>query len=62
MREKPCDGFCTPPLPTYLIIKFDSIFYFIRFERILEMIKAGRVSIKLVEANNIAEKIVKLKA
>jgi len=31
MRKKPCDGFCTPPLPAYLVVKFDKKFYFIEY-------------------------------
>lgn len=33
-RKKPCDGLCTPPLPAYLVIKFDTKFYFIEYENI----------------------------
>lgn len=59
-RPKPCDGFSTPPLPSYLIIKFPDAFYFIRFKDILMMKENGRVSITFDESKKIAEKIIRL--
>jgi hypothetical protein len=58
-RKKPCDGFCTPPLPAYLVIKFDTVFCFIHYEDIQEMRASGRKSITQPEAMKIAQKIVR---
>lgn len=60
-RKKPCDGFCTPPLPAYLIIKWPDGFYLIRFILIEEMIKEGKVSIDKKTAEKISDKIIRLK-
>ncbi len=60
MREKPCDGFCSPPLPSYLIIKFNKEFHFIRFKKIMKMKNNGRISIKRIESEEIADKILKI--
>lgn len=49
-RKKPCDGFCTPPLPAYLVIKFKDKFYFIKYEYIAEMKAKGQKSINQEEA------------
>ena len=59
-RPKPIDGQNTPPLPSYVIIKFKNEFCFIRFERIVEMRDAGSISISHKQAVKIAEKIIKL--
>ena len=60
-RKKPCDGFSTPPLPSYLIIKWPDGFYFIRFKEILDMIKKGENKIAKDQAKKIAEKIIRIK-
>lgn len=60
MRQKPCDGFCTPPLPAYLIIKFGEEFHFVRFEKIISLRDSGRISIKKKESEEMADKIVKI--
>lgn len=60
-RPKPCDVFSIPPLPSYLVIKFKDEFVFIRFNKILELRDEGVISIKRSFANEIAEKIIKLK-
>lgn len=57
-RPKPCDSFCTPPLPSYLVIFFGPAFYFIRIGIIVKMREAGKLSITLEEAKKMAEKIV----
>lgn len=63
-RRKPCDGFCAPPLPAYLVIRFvggppgDDRFCFIRYEKIQEMRAAGKRSISRQEALDVAEKVV----
>jgi len=59
-RQKPCDGFSTNPLPSYLIIKFPDAFYFIRFRDIVMMKENGKASITLEEAKKRAEKIIRL--
>ena len=60
-RPKPCDGFSLPPLPAYLIIKFDDGFYFIRFKEIVKLKDEGVISITKVEAEKLAERIIKTK-
>jgi hypothetical protein len=60
-RAKPCDGMSTPPLPSYLIIKFKDGFYFIRYEKIVKMQFEGIISISRSRAESLSEKIVKLK-
>ena len=59
-RPKPIDGFSGPPLPAYLIIKFKDEFCFIRFEVIFNLRDDGVISISRKQANEIAEKIIKL--
>lgn len=49
-RRKPCDGFCTPPLPAYLVIKFTPKYYFIKYEHIQNMMDSGEKSINQDEA------------
>jgi hypothetical protein len=58
MRPKPCDTFCTPPLPSYIVIAFGKAFYFIRIKTIVKMKEEGKISITLAEAKEHAEKIV----
>ena len=60
MRPKPCDSVSIPPLPSYLVIKFPDGFYMIRFQRIVEHREAGRISITKLEAEKLAEKIIKI--
>lgn len=57
-RTKPCDGFCTPPLPSYLVIKFDKSLYFIRYKHITKMMENGEVSINRDEASAYADKVI----
>jgi hypothetical protein len=57
-RKKPCDGFCTPPLPAYLAIKKDRTFYMVRYEYILRMKEAGEKSITREEAESLADKVI----
>lgn len=57
-RQKPCDTFCAPPLPAYIVIAFGPAFYFIRIAVIVEMRESGKFSITLTEAKEFAEKIV----
>jgi len=44
-RKKPCDGFCTPPLPAYLVIKFKRKYYFVEYEKITTLKESGEKSI-----------------
>jgi len=44
-RQKPCDGFCTPPLPAFLVVKFKNKFYFILYEEITRLKDSGKKSI-----------------
>ena len=60
-RPKPMDGMSTPPLPSYLIIKFKDGFYFIRFEKIVYLREQGVISISRELSAEISEKIIKLK-
>lgn len=58
-RPKPIDGLSTPPLPSYLIIKFKEGFYFIRIKKIIKLIKKGETSISRLKAEEISDKIIK---
>jgi len=57
-RRKPCDGFCTPPLPAYLIIKFGKTFCFIRYEKIQELRATGKKSITYEEAFKLSQRLI----
>lgn len=59
-RPKPCDGFSTPPLPSYLVIKFIDGFYMIRIKDVVEMREAGLIAITHKMAEEVAEKIIRL--
>lgn len=59
-RKKPCDGFCTPPLPSYLVIKFGQKFYFVDYEKIEAMMVSGDRSISEDEASALSTRIVVL--
>jgi len=58
MRQKACDTICTPPLPTYLVIKKDKTFYFMRYMVIEAMMELGKKSITLEECKELAEKLI----
>lgn len=49
-RQKPCDGFCAPPLPSYLVIRFGEAFHFIPYHKITEMRQKGLKSVTKEEA------------
>lgn len=49
-RRKPCDGFCAPPLPAYLVIKFGDRFCFVEYGNISRMRESGAKSITETEA------------
>ena len=57
-RKKPCDGFCTPPLPSYLALKFDSKFYMIRYSLITSLKEAGFMSVTEEDAWIISDKVI----
>lgn len=59
-RKKPCDGFCMPPLPAYLVIKFENKFYFIEYIHIDALRLKGKKSITKNEASQLSTKIVKI--
>lgn len=59
-RPKPCDGFNTPPLPSYLVIKFNDEFCLIRFGEIVKLKYEGVISITKKKAEEISEKIIKV--
>lgn len=60
MRKKPCDGFCTPPLPAYLVIHFaqKQLFVFVEYRFIQQMRAAGRKSISYDEAVALSTQVV----
>lgn len=60
-RQKMCDGFSTPPLPSYLVIKWPDGFYFIRFEEILNLMRHDQTSIYKKYAEKKAERVIHLK-
>ncbi len=59
-RKKPCDGFCTPPLPAYLVILFASShkFYFISYSIITRLRELGDKFITEEDADYWSEKVV----
>jgi hypothetical protein len=59
-RQKPCDGFCAPPLPAYLVIRFKTRYYFIPYEHILDMKANGQKSISEDEASALSVQILKI--
>lgn len=59
-RKKPCDGFCTPPLPAYLVLKFGKKFYFIEYRHIQGLIAMGEKSITEEESFALSTKVVTL--
>jgi len=60
-RPKPCDGVSTPPLPSYLIIKFKDKFCFVRFKKIVELRNGGYIAISRSMAEELSDKIIILK-
>ena len=58
-RPKPCDGFSLPPMPAYLIVRFKDEFCMIRFSEIVRLRDEGIISISKVEAERLAERIIK---
>jgi hypothetical protein len=60
-RPKPIDGLSTPPLPSYLIIKFKDGFYFLRFKLVAKIRDSGEKTISKKLAEELSDKIIKLK-
>lgn len=58
VRKKPCDGFCAPPLPTYLVLYYDSKFYFIAYGIISLLREEGQKSLKAVDFQRLSTKVV----
>lgn len=62
MRRKPCDGFCAPPLPAYLVIYWEGgqfrQFIFVKYEYITQMRESGRKSISYDEVIALSTQIV----
>lgn len=54
-RKKPCDGASLPPLPAYLVLKWEVNFYFIRHIHIQVMKEKGRKSMTEDEATALAD-------
>ncbi len=61
-RKKPCDGFCAPPLPAYLVIKFGQKFYFIEYKNIVIARANGEKSIDEEGADFLATKVIHIGA
>ena len=57
-RKKPCDGFCAPPLPTYLVLHHGVSLYFVRYYHIEQMKLEGATSIHIDVCKQIADKVV----
>ncbi len=60
MRIKPCDCGSFPPLPSYIVIKFEDAYYAIDIKHIVKLREEGGVSITREQASKIAERIVVL--
>jgi len=61
MRLKPCDCFKTPPLPSYIVIRFPDAYYMVDIKHIVRMKEEGKIAIKREEAKQLADKIIKIK-
>lgn len=60
-RQKPCDCFCAPPMPSYLVIRFPGgDCYMIRFKEVVKIREEGLISITEERAKQVAERIVRL--
>lgn len=60
-RKKPCDGFCAPPLPAYLVIRFGDTFYFILHSAIAKIRASGAKSIDEERAGELSTRVVRLR-
>lgn len=59
-RQKPCDSQCTPPLSSYIVIKFIDAYYMIDIKKIVKLREEGGISITLEQASQISERIIVL--
>lgn len=59
-RKKPCDGFCAPPLPSYLVVRFRDTFYFILYSVIAKLRLNGAKSIDEERALELSTHIVRV--
>lgn len=57
-RKKPCDGASLPPLPSYLVIRFGTVFYMIRIEVFVKMTQEGKTKITLIQSKELAERVI----
>lgn len=60
VRKKPCDGFCTPPLPAYLVLFFEDKFYFIDYGVIVLLREKGEKSLKAIDFKRFSTRILSL--
>ncbi len=56
-RKKPLDFQSAPPLPAYLVLKWDKTYYFIRYNLITKMKESGQKSISEYEAKSLADRV-----
>jgi len=61
MREKPCDVLCTPPMPSYVVITYKTVFCMIPVNLVDLLIQQGQKSIGISEAREISTKVVHIK-
>jgi len=57
-RQKPCDTLSIPPLPSYLVIQFENVFYLIWVGIVIKMKEEGRISITRDECEQEAEIVI----
>jgi len=55
IRVKPCDGFCTPPLPAFVVVKYrDNKFFFIPVKEVIKLREEGLLGIRKDTAEKLA--------
>ena len=59
-RQKPCDCISTPPMTSYLVIRFSGVFYMLPMKEVIKIRDEGIISITEEKSKTIAAKIVKL--
>lgn len=57
-RKKPCDALSIPPLPAYIVIRFENSFYLMHIKWIIATKNAGAVSLTEKQVKNFAEKVI----
>jgi hypothetical protein len=60
IRLKPCDCFSIPPLPSYIVIRFEDAYYIVNIKHIVNMKNDGKIAITRKEAKKVADKILKV--